>query len=327
MPVIAPGWRPAASLGQGTSMDHGKGVMHMVEGPVVDAADPFDPEGRTAEIAHDGLPEPVIPAVDDPLVPPPGSGLRGWASRVGGVVRRDWPHLLPFAALAALPMHFFVGRVDDTVIVAPALSDLAGGFGLLLLPAMWLAYFAVSALPLVICLAGAVGVVVPVAAVGLPPRPRAVWALVAFRLRALWLWFAGFGVVTGGLPLLLSAERIGPAAAGPWAVVLTVLATAVLAFTGVLGCVLLIERGHDPRRAAHLLGLAPTFGLIVGAAAVTVLPRIADAWLGGLASTVVAVVAAQLWAIAALVTYAQARAAEVPVTSAALHAELAAPED
>ena len=300
--------------------------MHMVEGPVVDAADPFDPEGRTAEIARDGAPESVIPVVD-PLVAQPGTGLAGWTERFGAVLRHGRRSLLLPAALAAVPMHFFVGRVDDTVIVAPALSDLAGGFGLLLLPAMWVAFFSVSALPLVLCLAGAAGVLLPSAADGVPPRPRTVWALVAYRLRPLWLCFAAFSLVTGGLPLLLSEERIGPAAARPWAVLFGLLSMAMLAFVGMFGCVLLIERGHDPRRAWHLFRLAPTFGLIAGAVAVTVLPRMVDAWLGGLASTAVAVVAVQLWAVAALVTYAQARRAERPVTSASLRAELAAPED
>ena len=152
------------------------------------------------------------------------------------------------------------------------------------------------------------------------------WRLVAYRLRPLWLWFSVFGLLTQALPLLLTADRLGPAVAAPLAAGLAVLSTAVLTFTGVLGCVVLIERGHGRRRAQYLCSLAPLGGLIAASFAVTVLPRLADAAWGGIASTVVAVGAVPLWAIAALVTYAQARRAERPVTSGSLLAELSEPE-
>jgi hypothetical protein len=155
----------------------------MVEEPVVAAADPVDPEGRTADLSrHHVFPAP--PPIDDPLVAGPGHAV--WARRFGRLTARHGVALLPVMLLAALPMHFFVGRVDDTIVAAPALAELVGGFGLLLLPAMWLAYLAVSALPPVLCLAGAVGVLIPWAAEGVRPRPRRVWRLVAERLRALW---------------------------------------------------------------------------------------------------------------------------------------------
>jgi hypothetical protein len=153
-----------------------------------------------------------------------------------------------------------------------------------------------------------------------------VWRLVAYRLRPLWLWFAAFGLLTQALPLLLTADRLGPAVAAPLAVGLALLSTAVLTFIGVLGCVVLIERGHGRRRAQHLCSVAPVGGLIAASLAVTVLPRLADAAWGGIASTAVAVGAVLLWAIAALVTYAQGRRAERPVTSGSLFAELSAPE-
>lgn len=307
-------------------MDPGEDVMHVVAGPVVERADPFDPESRTAELTRPGAPAPFLPDPDDPLVPPRGSGLAGWAGRSGGVLRRCAAGLLPLGLLAALPMHFFVGRVDDTVVAAPALSDLAGGFGLLLLPIMWVAYFAVSALPTVICLAGAVAVAVAQAARGALPRPRQVWRLVAYRLRPLWAWFAAFGLLTQSLPLLLTADRLGPAVAAPLAVALGLLSTGVLTFIGMLGCVVLIERGHGPRRAMHLSSLAPLAGPVLASLAVTVLPRVADLLVGGLVSTLVAVVAVLLWAVAALVAYTQARRVEGPVTSNSLYAELSAPE-
>jgi hypothetical protein len=268
----------------------------------------------------------LIADEDDPLVPPPGSGLRGWFERFGGLLLRCGLPLLPVGLLAALPMHFFVGRVDDTVVAAPALLDLLGGFGLLLLPLMWLAYFAVSALPLVICLAGTVAVGLYRATLGVPPRPAALWQLVAYRLRALWLWFAAFGVLTQALPLLLTADRLGAAVAVPLGVALGVLSTGVLTFTGVLGCVVLIERGNGRRRAFHLISMMPPGGLLVASAAVTVLPRLADAAWGGVASTVVSVPTVLLWAMAALLAYCQGRRAEGPVTSRFLFAALSAPE-
>ncbi|WP_203725415.1 hypothetical protein [Paractinoplanes durhamensis] len=307
-------------------MERGEDVLHLVGDVVVESADPFDPESRTAELPRPG--GPIGPVADefDPLVPPSGSGLRGWFDRFRGLLTGSALPLLPVGLLAAIPMHFFVGRVDDTVIAAPALLDLLGGFGLLLLPLMWLAYFTVSALPLVISLAGVVAVAVYRATLGATPRPAAVWRLVGYRLRALWLWFAVFGVITQALPLLLTADRLGPAVAAPLAVGLTVLSTGVLTFTGVLGCVVLFERGHGRRRAVHLVSLAPLGGLIVASLAVTVLPRVVDAAWGGFASTVVAVATVLLWAIAALVAYCQGRRAEGPVTSRSLYAELSAPE-
>jgi len=306
-------------------MDHGEARIFMVEAPVVNAADPFDPEGSTADLAAHHVPLTVLPPLDDPLVAAPGQA--DWTRKFLAVLGRGWASLLPVMALTALPMHFFVGRLDDTVIAAPTLVELAGGFGLLLLPAMWLAYLTVSALPLVISLAGAVGVAVPLSADGVAPGPRRLWSLVALRLRALWLWFAGFALLTGGLPLLLTAERLGPAAAGPLTVVHALVSTGLLTFGGVLGCVGLIERGHRPHRAAHLLARVRPVGLVATAAAVTVAPRVADALLGGFASTLVAVVLVQVWAVAALVTYAQARRIAEPVTSGTLRAALATPED
>ena len=307
-------------------MDSGEGHLRMVQGPVVEAADPWDPESRTAELSGSVPPPPGEPEGYDPIVPPRDAGLPGWLARWRGVLRRCALGLLPIGLLAAVPMHFFVGRVDDTVVAAPALSDMLGGFGLLLLPLMWLAYFAVSALPLVIALAGTVAVAVAEAVGGSLPGPRRAWRLVANRLRPLWLWFAAFSLLTQALPLLLTADRLGPAVAVPLAVGLGALSTAVLTFIGLLGCVVVIEREHGPRRAQYLCSRGGLGGLVVASLGVTVLPRLADAAWGGIASTVVAVATVLLWAIAALVTYAQARRADGRVTSASLFAELAAPE-
>ena len=276
----------------------------------------------TADLAQAGGPLPPVAAPADPLVPAAGSGWRGWAASAGFAVRRFGLALLPVAVLAALPTHFFVGRVDDTVVAAPALSDLAGGFGLLLLPLMWLAYFAVIALPQVIGLAGVLATALPGAAEGRVPAPGRVWRLAAYRLRFLWLWSAAFGVVAQALPVLLTTDRLGPGVAAPLAVLLVMVSAAVLTFTGMLGCVAMIERGHGPRRAVHLFSAAPAGPLVVASLAVATLPHLGEAVAGPIGSTVAAVVAILLWAVAALVTYCQARAAEGPVTSASLLAEL-----
>jgi len=324
-----PGWRVAPGLRQSVPMDLGEhvvGGMRMVEGPVVDRADPFDPESPTTDLADLAVPELTPDRPADPLVPPAGAGLAGWLGGVRFVLRRCGVPLVLIGAVAAVPMHFFTGRVDDTVIAAPALSDLAGGFGLLLLPLMWLAYFAVSALPLVVCLAGVVGVALPAAAGGRLPGVRWVWGLVAYRLRPLWLWFAAFGVASQALPALLTADRLGAGVEVPLAVALSVLSAAVLTFTGVLGCVVLIERGRGLRRAMHLCGRVRLGPLAVAALLLAVLPQIADQVAGDVAATLTAVAAALVWAVAALVSYCSARSAEGHTTSPSLLRELATPE-
>jgi hypothetical protein len=308
-------------------MEPGEQALFVVAEPVVERADPIDDlESRTAELPHPELTPIAVPERPDALVPPARSGLQGWLARVCGVLPRNAFALLLTALVAALPTHFFVGRVDDTLIAAPALSDLAGGFGLLLLPLMWLAYFAVSALPLLIFLAGVVGTVLPASADGHRTGLRTAWSLVAYRLRTLWLWVAAFGLLAQSLPLLFNADALGEGVAIPLAIVLTVASTAALTLVGVLGCVVLVERGRGPRRALQLLSLTRTTGLVLAALAFTVLPRLADAALGAVAETTATVVTGVLWAVAALLTYAQARRAEGPVTSESLRAELAAPE-
>ncbi len=306
---------------------HGMGGMQVVEGPVVDRADPFDAESPTTDLSRLGAPRMVPSGPPDPLVPAPGTGLRGWLSAVRFALRRVGPSVLPIALLAAVPAYFFVGRVDDTVVIVPALFDLVGVFGVVLLPLMWLAYFAVSALPMVISVAGVAGTALPAAAGTGRPRPRRVFALVAHRLRPLWLWFAAFGVVTQALPLLLTADRLGPTVAVPLAIAFGLLSIAVYTSTGLLGCVLLIERGQGPRRASYLCGRTRLGGLIAASALLTVLPGVVGGLVGHLGSTLVTVAAAVLWGGAALVTYAEARASEGPVTSASLCRELSAPEE
>ncbi len=308
-------------------MENGRDVMHVIEGPVVDRADPVErPSWQTAELPIVAVAAVAPDDLPDLLVPVAGSGLPGWAGRAGWALRRNGGPLLVVALASALPIHFFAGRVDDTVVAAPVLSDLLGGVGLLLLPVMWLAYFIASALPLVLFLAGTVGIVLPAAADGALPSVGMVWHLVVYRLRPLWLWLAGFTVLGQVLPQLLSTEKFGPALAGPLTLALTLLSAAVLVFLGVLGCVVLIERGHGPARALHLLSGTPVAGLAAAALAFAGLPRLAQAAWGSVAASGVGVVCGVLWAVAALVTYAQARRNEGPVTSVSLRRELATPE-
>jgi hypothetical protein len=298
-------------------MSHAEDAIRMVEGPVVERADPFDPEGRTVELARPGAP--TSPWPDDPLSP--RRDLRGWLSGFGFVLRRCAARLLPAVLLAALPAHFFMGPIDNTVAAAPALSDLAGVFGLLLLPLMWLAYFAVAALPHVILLAATVGVAVPAAASGFAPPVGTAWRLVAYRLRALWLWLAAFGVLTQVLRPLLTSDRLG--AATPLAVVLGLAAVAVLTIAGVLGCVVLVEGGPAMRRAMHLITLGTAGPLVVASLGVILLPRLGELIAGGIGSTVAAVGAILVWSVAAVVTYAQARFVDGTVSSGRLLDELA----
>jgi hypothetical protein len=303
-------------------MDPGEYALHVVEGPVVDRADEVDEGARTAELPQPGVPPVAEAWPADPLVPPVGRGVAGWAGRVGAVLRRNVAALIVIAALAAAPTHFFAGRLDDTLIAAPALSDLAGGSGLLLLPLMWLAYFAVSALPMLIVLAGVVGVVVPASADGVTPRFGAVWSLVAHRLGPLWVWLTGFGLLAQTLPLLVAADRPAGGLLDWLTVVLVLASTAALTVVGLLGCVVLVEPGRGPRRAIHLLSLARVGGLAGAALLFTVAPRPAALLLGPVAGSAVAVLTSVLWAVAALVTYAQARRAEGPLSSGSLRAEL-----
>jgi hypothetical protein len=306
---------------------HSMGAMQVVEGPVVDRADPFDAESPTTDLSRVGRLRMVPAGPPDPLVPAAGTGLIGWLSAFRFALRRVGPSALPIALFAAVPAYFFVGRVDDTVVIMPALFDLVGVFGLVLLPLMWLAYFSVSALPLVISVAGVAGTAVPAAATSARPRPGRVFGLVANRLRPLWVWFAAFGVVTQALPLLLTADRLGPAVAVPLAIGLGLLSTAVFTFTGLLGCVLLIERGQGPRRASYLCGRTRLGGLIAASGLLTVLPGVVGGLAGHLGSTLATAAGALLWAAAALVTYAEARSTEGPVTSTSLCRELATPEE
>jgi hypothetical protein len=293
--------------------------MRLIGEPVVGRADAFAvDQGDTAEFPLAGLLfAPLRPTRFDRLVAPPESGLAGWSARFRSVLVRCGLPLLLIAALCAGPMYLIGVRVSDTVVAAPVLVDLAGGAGLLLLVVIWLAYVAFIALPVVLCLAGVAALVVNWAAEGVLPGFRTVLRATGHRLRALWPWLVGLGLVLQ-LPALMSAD-----AETPVTVLLAVASAALTMWFGVLGMVVLFERHRGPRRALRLLSVcppAPVFGLGVASVALAGLPLVADPSWGPLAETVIALV----WAVAAVLTYAQARRAEGPLTSVQLQHELVA---
>ncbi len=328
------GLAPAWWLRQGVRVDERENAgervaaMRLIHGPVVDAAgDPVDDQSDTAELPSRAVVfSEAAAAGPDRLVAPPGTGLRGWTDRFRDVLRGCGGPLLLVAALTAGPMHLSVGRMSDTIIAVPLLSDVLGGAGLLLLPLMWVAYLAMAALPIVLCLAAAVGVIVGWATGGGLPSIRTVMRLVGHRVGALWAWLAVLGAVSQALPLLIASDAAGRRLELALSAALAVASSALAVLMGILGCVVLFERGHGPRRAQRLLAGTPggaLVGLVAASAALTILPSAAGAALGSLAAAPAAVACVLLWSVASLVTYTQARRAEGLVTSGMLRAELA----
>jgi len=302
--------------------------MRLIHGPVVDAADPFDDGGETAELPSGAVVGSEVLRLAGPerLVPAPGSGLRGWWDRWSGVLRHCGVPLVAVAALTAGPVQLFASKVSDLLFAAPLLSDELAGSSRWLLPAMWLAYLAMAALPVVLCLAVVVAVVVGWAAEGRRPGPGGVARLVGHRAGLLWVWFALSGAVSQLLPLVTDDPRATPRLAVALSAALAVASTALTLVMGLLGGVVLFERGNGPRRVRRLLAALPApslIPLVAASAALAVLPSAADAAFGTPVSAAVAVGCAVLWSVTSLITYAQARRAEGPVTSALLAAELA----
>jgi hypothetical protein len=324
----------AGRLRQGVRVDDREGAgervaaMRLIQGPVVDAAgDVLDDQSDTAELpAPEFVLAEAAAAGSEPLVAPPGTGLRGWTDRFRDVLRGCGAPLLLVAALTAGPTHLYVGRVSDTIIAVPLLSDVLGGAGLLLLPLMWVAYLAMAALPIVLCLAAAVGVIVGWATDGGLPSFRTVLRLVGHRIGVLWAWLAVLGAISQALPVLIASDAAGRRLELALSAALAVASSALAVLMGVLGCVVLFERGHGLRRTLRLLAGTQggaLVGLVGTSVALTIVPSTAGAALGPLAASPAAVACVLLWAVASLVTYAQARRAEGVVTSGMLRAELA----
>jgi hypothetical protein len=284
----------------------------------------------------------------DRLVPPSGSGLPGWSARTLAALRACWRPALAVTAVCAGMPHLFTGRISDTVVVAPLLQDLAGGAGLLLLPFIWLVVLAVRSLMMTLCLAAVIALVVGWGADGRPPGGRALVRLAAHRVRPLWGWLAAVYAVEQMVTFAVSSLGMSGFVDGPVAatarygtliaVVGAALSIAAALFVGVLGPVLLFERGRGPRRALHLLlhGHRPAvFALAGTSAAVVLLPFAAravaalvadDRPAGGVAALVTTVVCTLVWVVAAAVAYAQLRDAERPATSVGMREALAVEE-
>ena len=296
--------------------------------------------------------EPAVPHVPPPgpdrLVPPPGSGLAGWAVRVGAVLRAGWvPMLLATATCGALPLLISL-RLRDTVVLAPLLQELGRGTGLLLLPALWLIVVAIQSLLNALCLAVVSTVAVGWAADGRVPTARTVMRLAGHRVHRLWGWLAIVHAVDQAARFVVPAVLFGgqpgiPTGSSALLVEasLTVVSWAVVGFIGVLGPVVLFEWGRGPRRAVHLLlrgPRGPVLGLATVSAALVLLRWAARSWsIGGIGPgwlTVGVTVAGTLvWAVAAVVTYAASASATAsqrgtapPLTSARMRDALAAEE-
>jgi hypothetical protein len=302
--------------------------MRLVHGPVVDAADPLDEQSETAELPTGDAVRFEVQRLAGPerLVPDPATGLRGWTNRFRDVLRHCGLPLLAVAAVTAGPMYLFAARVSDMIFAAPLLSEVLDGAGVLLIPAMWLAYLAMAALPVVLSLGITVAVVVGWATDGRRPGLRGVLRLVGHRIGLTWAWLSLLGAVSQALPLLAA----GPIASARLELALSaglvVVSTALALMMGMLGCVVLFERGQGPGRAQRLLAATPaaTMAVLVAAsAALTVLPSIAGNVFGLLGGAVTAILCAVVWSVATLLTYAQARRGEGPVTSLALVDDLA----
>jgi hypothetical protein len=303
-------------------------VVLPADGPPPVTADRLGAPGTVPP--REGLP----PSGPDRLVLPPGSGAARWWALVREAVagcRR--PLSLLMVACDALPA-FFLLRIAVAMTLAPLLSETTGGLGPVLLPVVALIAVCVSSLLSAVFLAATVGLVTGWAADGRPPRVGALLALVGPRIWVVWIWLAVFHGVEFAMSYAAPTSFVGWVA-GPvgWACSM---------FVGVLGPVVLFERGRGPRRAAYLLrsgARVPVLGLVVTSGVMTLLPL----WAGDLvehaggdiagivADMVLAMVCSVFWAVSATVTYAALVAAESadrgdhrPLTAGLLRDSLAA---
>ncbi|MFC6606948.1 hypothetical protein ACFQFC_07740 [Amorphoplanes digitatis] len=222
--------------------------------------------------------------------------------------------------LAALATYHLIVRAGDVLVT------LVGGFGPVMLPLWVLAFIVLSPVPLMICLAGTVGVVS--ARASAETRPAVVWRSIAARLGTLWLWLAGCYVVmlTPSLLFSLSGVMLDRATDLAMTVALDLIWTVALTVAGMVGCVVLVEPGQSLPRAWRLLSPIPVIGLAAATLALVVLPELANMTWGAVGLTVTSACCDLLWAVAALVTYAQARGRIEPVAGPAPHDEPATPE-
>lgn len=281
-------------------------------------------EEATADLSRSGFLAAVTgdAAFQDRLVP--GPGLRAWVTKVATVLRSCWLPLLLAALVCAMLTQLLPGRPAFAIVAAPVLVDVAGGVGLLLLLLVWACWLAGASMPIVVCLTVVVGIVTGWGGTGRLPGPRRTYRLVGHRFGVTWGWLAAIGAVSRALPLIITSDSGSRLSAG-LSVLLAVASAGLATLMGVLGCVVLFERGRSLRRAQQLLSLASgrtVLALGLTSAGMTVLPWL-TAPAGEPATAAVTGVCVLLWAVAALVTYAQARRVEGAVTSVSLGREAA----
>ncbi|MFG1950523.1 hypothetical protein [Micromonospora sp. NPDC048830] len=275
----------------------------------------------------------------DPLVTPPGQGLSGWFSRCAGVVRRGWRQLTPILLLThALPTLALLLAVVPLYPVLP-LEPTAPGAPPAALPDGYLGdlgvfFAALLGLSCLLALVQAVGWaagtwVVARQAAG---EPVPVGAALRYGLRrapALWGWTLVYGLLAAvGLVLCYLPGLY------------------VMAALSLFGPVLLFERGAPLGRAREMfharlgavLGRIALVGLAASVFSLVLAPvQVAGALLGDPAdaasfsgwNVAYAVVAAVITLpyglvhlVGLIVTYAEQRACEAPVTAARLAGEL-----
>jgi hypothetical protein len=318
-------------------------VVRSADGPVPATADLLGAAGP--------VPLPADPpSGPDRLVLPPGSPAARWWSLVRAALRACGPPLVVLTVAGAALPGLLTLRINDAVVFAALLPDLATGGGLLLLPLVALIVIGLDSLLSALCLAGTVALVTGWAATGRPPGIRGMLTLVGHRIWVVWISLAvvhGLQTTTAyGIPWLAAAGLLDPWAALRTATfvgwVTTAGFTAATVLVGVLGPVLLFERGRGLRRALHLLwhgSRVPATGLVLASAASSLLPS----WAGDLVEyaagevpavitgLVLAAVGSAVWAVCATVTYAALVATESadrgdlgPVTAGFLRDSLAA---
>jgi hypothetical protein len=310
-------------------------------GQVPAQAGPWPAPGQVGPWPPPGGPWPP-PGYDagDPLVTLPGEGLGGWFSRCVGALRRGWRVLLPVMALThALPTLVLMLAIVPLYPVLPLEPETPGGpppplpDGFLADVGVFLA--ALAGLGLLLAFLQAVGWAAGtwVLARQAAGEPVAVGAALAYGLRrapALWGWTLLYG-------LLVAIGFVLCYLPGLY----------VMAALSLFGPVLIFERSAPFGRARQifharlgpvlgriaLVGLAASMATMVAAPIQIAAGLLADpadvatldAWnvAYAIVSTVVAVPVALAYLVGLVVTYAEQRAHEGPVTASRLAAELA----
>ncbi|WP_229401025.1 hypothetical protein [Micromonospora okii] len=305
-------------------------------------AAPWPPPGQRGSWPPPGQAGSWVPPgydAGDPLVTLPGEGLSGWLSRCTGALRRGWRVLVPILALTqALPALALMLAIVPLYPVLPLEPETPGGpppplpDGFLTDIGVFLA--AAAGLGCLLTFFQSVGWAAGTWALTrrAAGEPASVGAALAYGLRrapALWGWTLLYG-------LLVAIGFVLCYLPGLY----------VMAALSLFGPVLLFERVAPLGRARHLFHarLGPVLGRIALAGLVSSMTTMVaapiqvaaglladpadlarlDAWniAYAVVSSVVAVPAALVYLVGLVVTYAEQRAYEGPVTASRLAAEL-----